>query len=131
MVLWRVVAVRDEADAEVLARLQLARLVDVAANLLDVLRRGRDVAALAARAVLHEDEVTADGVSRGLPHPIWVTHALASEQGVEELVLTASSAHRPASEEVPGAQAVVRMRAAILAGARMRVRRQTCPCLHP
>lgn len=61
VVLRRVVAVRDEADAEVFAGLQLAGLVDVVANLFDVLRRRCDVAALAARAVLHEDEVAVWG----------------------------------------------------------------------
>lgn len=57
MVLRRVVAVRDEPDPKVLAGLQLARLVDVVAYFFDVLCCGRNVAALAAGTVLHEDEV--------------------------------------------------------------------------
>ena len=46
VVLRGVVAVRDESDAEVLAGLELARLVNVVADLLDILRRGGDVAPL-------------------------------------------------------------------------------------
>ena len=51
------VAVRDEPDAQVLLLLELARVKDVRADLLDVARRGCDVAPLAACAVLYEDEV--------------------------------------------------------------------------
>lgn len=58
MVLWRVVAVGDEADAEVLARLELAGFEDVFADELDVFRGGGDVGALGACAVLDEDEVS-------------------------------------------------------------------------
>lgn len=61
VVLWRVVAVGDEADPEVLARLELARFEDVFADELDVFRRGGDVGALGACAVLDEDEVSARG----------------------------------------------------------------------
>ena len=48
----------DQADAQVLAGLQLARLVDVVTDKLDVLGRGRDVGPLAPSAVLNKDEIT-------------------------------------------------------------------------
>lgn len=69
VVLWRMIAVRDEADAEVLLRLELARLEYMLADGLDVLGRGRDVAALAACAVLDKDEVSVvpAAVSRRTP----------------------------------------------------------------
>ena len=51
------VAVGDEADAQVLARGEPAGLVDVVADELDVLGRAGDVAALASGTVLHEHEV--------------------------------------------------------------------------
>ena len=57
VVLRWVIAIRNEADAQVLAGLQLARLVDVVTDELDVLRRGGDVGTLAPGAVLHEDEI--------------------------------------------------------------------------
>jgi hypothetical protein len=57
VVLRWVIAIGDEADAQVLAGLQLARLVDVVTDELDVLRRGGDVGTLAPGAVLHEDEI--------------------------------------------------------------------------
>ncbi len=60
VVLGRVIAKGDEADAQVLAGLQLARLVDVLADELDVLRRGGDVGPLAAGAVLDKDEIAAE-----------------------------------------------------------------------
>ena len=59
VILRRMVAVRDEADPEILSGLQLAGLIDVVADLLNVLRRRGNVAALASRAILHEDEITA------------------------------------------------------------------------
>ena len=58
MVLWRVISKGDEANAQVLAGLQLARLVDVVGDELDVLGRGRDVGSLAPSAVLNKDEIT-------------------------------------------------------------------------
>ena len=51
----------DEANTQVLAALELARLEDVGTDLFDVLGGGGDVAALAACAVLNEDEITARG----------------------------------------------------------------------
>lgn len=57
MVLRWVIAIGDEADAQVLAGLQLARLVDVVTDELDVLRRRGDVGTLTPGAVLHEDEI--------------------------------------------------------------------------
>jgi hypothetical protein len=58
VVLRRVVAEGDEPDAQVLRRLQLARLEDVRADGLDVLRRGGDVGALAPCAVLDKYKIT-------------------------------------------------------------------------
>jgi hypothetical protein len=52
-----VIAIGDEADAQVLAGLQFARLVDVVADKLDVLRCRRDVGPLAPGAVLNKDEI--------------------------------------------------------------------------
>jgi hypothetical protein len=57
VVLRWVIAIGNEADAQVLAGLQLSRLVDVVTDELDVLRRGGDVGTLAPGAVLHEDEI--------------------------------------------------------------------------
>jgi hypothetical protein len=57
VVLRWVIAIGDEADAQVFAGLQLARLVDVVTDELDVLRRGGDVGTLASGAVLYEDEI--------------------------------------------------------------------------
>ena len=57
VVLRRVIAIGDEADAQVLAGLQLARLVNVVADELDVLCRGGNVGPLAPGAVLHKDEI--------------------------------------------------------------------------
>jgi hypothetical protein len=57
VVLRRVITIGDEADAQVIAGLQLARLVDVVTDELDVLSRGGDVGSLAPSAVLHENEI--------------------------------------------------------------------------
>ena len=57
MVLRWVITKGDEADAQVLAGLQLARLVDVVTDKLDVLGRGGDVGPLAAGAVLNKDKI--------------------------------------------------------------------------
>ena len=57
VVLRWVIPIGDEADAQVLAGLQLARLVDVVTYKLDIPRRGGDVGTLAPGAVLHEDEI--------------------------------------------------------------------------
>ena len=57
VVLRRVIAIGDEADAQVPAGLQLARLIDVVADELDVLGRRGDVRPLAPGAVLHKDEI--------------------------------------------------------------------------
>ena len=57
VVLRRVIAIGDEADAQVLAGLQLARLVDVVTDKLDVLRCRGDVGPLAPGAVLNKDEI--------------------------------------------------------------------------
>ena len=57
VVLRWVIAKGDEADAQVFAGLQLARLVDVVTYELDVSRRGRDVGTLAPGAVLDKDEI--------------------------------------------------------------------------
>lgn len=58
VVLRWVIAIGDEADAQVVAGLQLSRLVDVVTDELDVLRRGGYVGTLATGAVLHKDEIT-------------------------------------------------------------------------
>ena len=58
MVLRGVVPIRDEPDAEVLAGLEFARLVNVVTDLFDVLRGGGDVAPLRSSAVLDEDEIS-------------------------------------------------------------------------
>ncbi len=65
VVLRWVIAIGDEADAQVLAGLQFARLVDVVTDELDVLRRGGDVGTLASGAVLHEDEVAVESHTIG------------------------------------------------------------------
>jgi hypothetical protein len=57
VVLRWVVPEGDKPDAEVIPRCEFSGLVDVFADQLDVLRRGGDVAALAARAVLDENEI--------------------------------------------------------------------------
>lgn len=57
VVLRRMIAKSDEADAQVLAGLQLARLVDIVTDELDILRCGGYVGPLAAGAVLYEDEI--------------------------------------------------------------------------
>jgi hypothetical protein len=54
-----VIAIGDEADAQILAGLQLARLKDVFTDELDVFCCGRNVGSLAASAVLDEDEIAA------------------------------------------------------------------------
>lgn len=51
------VAVRNETDAQILAALQPAGFVNVVADLLDVLCRRGNVAALATCAVLHKDKI--------------------------------------------------------------------------
>ena len=65
VVLWWMVPVGNEPDAQIIPTLEPPRLVDVVADLLNVLRRGRDVAPLAACAVLHEDEVAVCESSAG------------------------------------------------------------------
>lgn len=60
VVLWRMVPVGDEPDAQIFPTLKPPRLVNVVANLLNVPCSGGDVAALAPCAVLYEDQV-ADG----------------------------------------------------------------------
>jgi len=62
VVLRGVIAIGDEADAQVLAGLQFARLIDVVADELDVLGRRGDVGPLAPGAVLHKDEIAADAL---------------------------------------------------------------------
>jgi hypothetical protein len=47
----------NEADAQVLVGLQLARLVDIVTDELNVLHHRGDVGILAPSAVLHEDEI--------------------------------------------------------------------------
>jgi hypothetical protein len=47
----------NKADAQALVGLQLARLVDIVTDELNVLQRGGDVGILAPDAVLHEDEI--------------------------------------------------------------------------
>jgi len=59
VILRWVIAIGDEADAQVLAGLQLARLKDVLADELDVFCRGGNVGSLAASAVLDKDEIAA------------------------------------------------------------------------
>ncbi len=59
MILRWVIAIGDETDAQVLARLQLARLKDVFADELDVFCRRRNVGPLTACAVLDKDEIAA------------------------------------------------------------------------
>ncbi len=62
----------DEADAQVLRALELARLKYVCADRLDVLRSRRDVRALAACAVLHENKVPNGGwgISDAMTHSV-------------------------------------------------------------
>jgi hypothetical protein len=65
VILRWVVAIGDEADAQVFAGLQLARLEDVFADELDVFRRGGNVGSLAAGAVLYKDEIPSKWRSKG------------------------------------------------------------------
>jgi hypothetical protein len=64
VVLRRVIAKGNEADAQVLAGLQLARLVDIVTDELDILRCGGYVGPLAASAVLYKNEIAV------VSHPI-------------------------------------------------------------
>lgn len=59
VVLRWVITIGDEADAQVVAGLQFARLADVVADELDVLRRGGNIRSLASGAVLHKNEISA------------------------------------------------------------------------
>lgn len=58
MILWRMVAVGDEADPQVFLCLELARLEDVLTYGLDVLGRRLYVAALTACTILYEDKIS-------------------------------------------------------------------------
>ena len=60
VVLWWMVPVGNEPDAQIIPTLEPPRLVDVVADLLNIPRSGGDVAALAPCAVLYENQV-ADG----------------------------------------------------------------------
>lgn len=63
VILRRVIAKGNEAHAQVFLALQLARLEDVRADLLDIPRGRGDIAALATCTVLNKNEIT--GVLRG------------------------------------------------------------------
>jgi hypothetical protein len=60
-----VVSKCDEPDAEILLVLQLAGFKDMGTDLFDILRRGVDIAALAARAVLDKNEISVNRLSEG------------------------------------------------------------------
>lgn len=62
VVLWRVISVGYETNAEIFLCLQLAGLEDMLADRLDVLRCGGNVAALAPCAVLDEDKIAKESM---------------------------------------------------------------------
>lgn len=62
VVLWRVISVGYETNAEILLSLQLAGLEDMLADGLDILRGRGDVAALATCAVLDEDKIAEENM---------------------------------------------------------------------
>ena len=58
VVLWWMITVGNQSDAEVLLGLQLARFKDMGADGLDVLGSRSDVASLASRAILDEYKIS-------------------------------------------------------------------------
>lgn len=58
VILWWMVAVGHQPNPQIFMCLEFARLEDVLTDRLDILRCGRDVAALASRTVLYEDQVS-------------------------------------------------------------------------
>lgn len=57
MVLWGVISVGDQTDAQIFASLQLAGFVDMITYFLYVFSCRGDIAALTTGAVLNEDQV--------------------------------------------------------------------------
>lgn len=110
MVLWGMIAVRDQANAQVLLRLQLSRFENMLGYNLDVLRRRRNVAALASCAILYKDEVSVQVNIR----------SVGSRASFSTVQRTASSCHRDHLQPEGS-----------MAAAGLQVFLRRTPCLHP